>query len=55
MKFNHPMLPEFLESIVLKRLSVGQGEIDVQVSRVAGEVAVSVVRSFGEVRSVVTS
>jgi glycogen debranching enzyme len=53
--FDRPVLPDFLDEIVLRQLRVGEAEADVQIRRANGEVALNVMRRSGEARVVLTS
>jgi glycogen debranching enzyme len=48
--FESPLLPEFTSEIYLRRLSVGNGSVDVAVTRAGGEIAVKVLARTGDVR-----
>jgi glycogen debranching enzyme len=53
--FNRPVLPSFLDEVVLRGLSVGEARLDVLLSRVGTEVAVNVLKRTGDVRVMTTS
>lgn len=53
--FERPVLPAFLDEVVLKRLAVAEGSVDVVLRRAGGEVAVNVLERRGDVRVTVTS
>jgi glycogen debranching enzyme len=53
--FDRPVLPDFLDEIVLRQLRVGEAEADVQIRRANGEVALNVMRRSGDARVVLTS
>jgi glycogen debranching enzyme len=48
--FDHPVLPDFLSEIILRQLAVGDGRIDVSVTRAQSEVAVHILKRRGQVR-----
>ena len=50
--FDRPTLPEFLDRVVLRRLSVGGGSIDVALARAEGEIVVNLLSRQGDVRVV---
>nr|WP_116002747.1 amylo-alpha-1,6-glucosidase [Consotaella salsifontis] len=47
--FNRPALPDFMDEIVLHRLSVNGGSVDVAVRRAGSEVAINVMERRGDV------
>jgi glycogen debranching enzyme len=47
--FSSPALPEFLDELILKRVRLPGGGLDIKVRRVDGSAAVSVVSRFGNV------
>ena len=49
-RFEHPMLPNFLEHLHVRGLRVGDAEADVRLHRSGDEVAVTVTRRHGGVR-----
>jgi glycogen debranching enzyme len=51
-RFDHPVLPAFLDEVVLKGLALGVGRVDVAVRRSHGEMAVSVLSRSGDIRVV---
>ncbi len=51
-RFDHPDLPGFADGLTLRGLSLGAARASVLVSRVAGEVSVSVLEREGDVRVV---
>ena len=53
LRFDRPMLPDFLDRLHLRRLRFNHGEADVLFQRHGSEVAVTVTRRDGEVRVVV--
>jgi glycogen debranching enzyme len=53
--FERPVLPDFLDEIVLRRLVVGTGVIDVALRRAGTEVVVNVLSREGDVHVVTTS
>ncbi|HVJ34834.1 MAG TPA: amylo-alpha-1,6-glucosidase [Terriglobia bacterium] len=53
--FDQPALPGFLDEVVLRGLSIGQGSIDVALKRVDAEVVVNVLAREGDVRVVTTN
>ncbi|MCW5622599.1 MAG: amylo-alpha-1,6-glucosidase [Burkholderiales bacterium] len=48
--FDEPALPEFLEEVVLRRLSVGEGSVDVSLRRAGSQVVVNVLERRGKVQ-----
>jgi glycogen debranching enzyme len=50
--FGHPILPQFLDEVVLRGLSVGKASIDVALKRVGDEVLVNVLTRRGGVEVV---
>jgi glycogen debranching enzyme len=52
-RFEHPMLPSFLEHLHVRQLRLGDAVADVMLHRVGGEVAATVTRREGQVRVVV--
>ncbi len=52
-RFNHPMLPDFLEELRLSELELGETRADVVLRHQDGDVAVNVARRSGDVRVVV--
>lgn len=53
--FDRPTLPDFLDEVVLRRLSIGGGSVDLAVRRAGSEVAVTVLRREGDIRIVTTN
>jgi glycogen debranching enzyme len=53
--FNEPVLPDFLDEVVLRQLSLPGGFIDVVLRRAGSGVAVHVLDRVGDVRAVTTS
>jgi glycogen debranching enzyme len=53
--FNRPVLPAFLDEVVLRGLSLGAARVDVALQRAGDEVAVHVVRREGDIRVLTTS
>jgi glycogen debranching enzyme len=53
--FSHPVLPAFLNEVILRGLSIGAATVDVAVQRAGQEVAVHVVRRKGDIRVLTTS
>ena len=53
--FDEPVLPDFVDDIVLRQLSLGEGRLDVRLQRVAAEVAVNVITRSGQIRAVTRS
>ena len=49
-RFDHPQLPNSLDEVILRRLAIPSGQVDVAIARNGGEVAVSVLRRSGDVR-----
>ena len=54
-RFDRPFLPEFLEEVVLRGLSVGAGRIDVALRGRGSDVAMTVLRRSGDIRATVTA
>jgi glycogen debranching enzyme len=52
--FRSPMLPSFVNEIILRRLRIGEAELDVSVKRADNDVLLHVLRRVGEVE-IVTS
>ena len=48
--FDRPVLPDFLDEVVLRRLSLGDAEVDVALTRLGSEVAVNVLARRGDIR-----
>ena len=48
--FDHPILPAFLEEVVLRRLSIDHGRLDVALRRSGSEVAITVLHREGDIR-----
>jgi glycogen debranching enzyme len=53
--FDRPMLPQFLESVRLRQLSLGDASIDVALTRVGPEVAMHVIERRGDIRAALLS
>jgi glycogen debranching enzyme len=53
--FDQPVLPAFLNEVILRGLSVGGGRIDVALRRAGSEVAAHVLAREGDIRVVTTS
>jgi len=53
--FEQPVLPAFLDEVILRGLSLGNARVDVAVQRAGSEVAVHVVKRKGDVRVLTTS
>jgi glycogen debranching enzyme len=53
--FDRPNLPDFLNEVVLRRLSIGGGSVDLAVRRAGSEVVVTVLRREGDIRIVTTN
>lgn len=53
--FNRPVLPAFLDHVMLRGLSLGASRVDVALQRAGDEVAVHVVRREGDIRVLTTS
>ncbi len=47
--FRRPSLPSFLDEIVIRSLSVGDGQVDILLRRYASDVSVNVLRRVGDV------
>ena len=52
---NRPLLPQFLDRVVLSRLSLGESHVDLELRRIDSEVTVNVLRRTGDVRVVTIS
>jgi glycogen debranching enzyme len=50
--FDQPVLPDFLDEVVLRRLAIGEGSLDVALRRARHEVVVTVLARSGDVRVV---
>ena len=53
--FDRPYLPDFLDEVVLRQLSVGAGRIDVALRGRGGDVAMTVLSRSGDIRATMTS
>jgi hypothetical protein len=53
--FDRPVLPPFLDQVMLRRLAVGDSQVDVLLNRVGEEVTVHVVNRRGDLRVMTTS
>jgi glycogen debranching enzyme len=53
--FDQPVLPAFLDEVILHSVPLGNASIDVAVQRAGSEVAVHVVKRRGDVRVLTTS
>lgn len=51
-RFNHPVLPDFLDEVRIDGLTLGTGSVDLRLTRHAHDVAVTVVARRGDVRVV---
>jgi glycogen debranching enzyme len=51
-RFDHPVLPPFLDEVILKGLAVTKGRLDVAIRRNNGEIAVSVLSRSGDIQVV---
>ncbi|MDX3905156.1 MAG: amylo-alpha-1,6-glucosidase [Pigmentiphaga sp.] len=49
-KFEHPVLPDFLDEVVLRRLSIGEESVDVALRRAGSEVVAAVLARNGDLR-----
>ncbi len=49
-RFEHPVLPDFLDEVTLRGLTLPAGKLDVAVRRNGGEIAVSVLSRSGDVK-----
>ena len=54
-RFNRPDLPAFLDRLMLRNLSLGNGRVSVMIRRSPGELSVSVLEREGDVRVVTAS
>jgi hypothetical protein len=52
--FHQPLLPEFLDEVVLRGISLPQGRLDVLLRRVNSEVVVQVLEREGNTRVTTT-
>ena len=48
LRFSHPLLPDYIESVELKNIAVGSGTLDLVIRRHNRDVAVSVLRKEGD-------
>jgi glycogen debranching enzyme len=53
--FDQPVLPEFVDDIVLRQIALPNGQLDVRLARVGAEVAVHVIRRRGVARVLMRS
>jgi glycogen debranching enzyme len=53
--FNRPVLPQFLDEVILRGLAIGESRIDVALRRVGSEVAAHVIKREGHIRVLTTS
>ncbi|MFO1208298.1 MAG: amylo-alpha-1,6-glucosidase [Amaricoccus sp.] len=53
--FDQPVLPDFVDDMALRQLSLGDGGIDVRLARANAQVAVNVVARRGGVRAIIRS
>ncbi|MBD8577289.1 glycosyltransferase [Pseudomonas syringae] len=53
--FDEPVLPAFLDQVLLRRLQLGQGSVDLALRRSGGSVLIEVLQRQGDVRVLVTS
>lgn len=53
--FNEPQLPSFLDEVILRRLRIGKGSVDVAIRRSGHQVVVEVVDRQGDVRVLTTA
>ncbi|HUG62785.1 MAG TPA: amylo-alpha-1,6-glucosidase [Methylomirabilota bacterium] len=53
-RFDRPALPGFAESITITGLPVGGSEVDLRLSRHAGDIGLEILRRSGEVRALMT-
>ncbi len=49
-RFDRPQLPDFLDEVILRRLVLPSGQVDVAITRSAGEVTVTTLKRTGDVR-----
>src|SRR5215469_1837613 len=54
-RFENPILPPNVDELRLRRLRIGDGEVDVLLRRHASDVAVNVLRRHGDIRVIVVS
>jgi glycogen debranching enzyme len=52
-RFENPMLPDFLDEVCLKRLRLGENTADIRLQRHGGDVAVNVLHRTGDMRIIV--
>jgi glycogen debranching enzyme len=53
--FDHPLLPPFVNEVVLRKLSAGRGHLDVAVRRGEGGASINVLNRDGDVRVLIRS
>jgi hypothetical protein len=54
-RFDNPVLPRFLDRLVLRGLSIGQARIDVVLQRAGAAVGMTVLDRVGAIRAMVVS
>ncbi len=54
-RFDYPDLPDFLDSLTLRNLSLGGARVSVLISRTPGEASVSVIERHGDIQVVTTT
>jgi len=54
-RFDHPDLPAFIDSLTLRRLSIDNAWVSVLIKRTPGQVSVSVIERAGDIRVVTTT
>lgn len=52
-KFHNPRLPDFLDTLRLKRVQVGKAQVDIELKRYRNDVGVQILRRSGEVEVMV--
>ena len=53
--FNRPVLPEFMDEVILRGLAIGESRVDVALQRAGSEVAAHVIKREGDIRVLTTS
>jgi hypothetical protein len=53
--FDHAVLPNFVDELVLQKLAVGEGRVDVAVRRAGPETAINVIKRAGKARILIRS
>ena len=55
MIFDQPVLPDFVDDVTLRQLSLGTGTLDVRLARANAQVAVNVLARRGDIRAIIRS